>query len=340
MTFSDLSRAVYRRVKLGDVPSSVDSTRIQQFINLWYRRILAMPGMDQFRDTTLTFATVNLQKFYGLPQALQKERDIYDLTNQRRILPKTVDWLRNVDPGLTATSSFSQYWIPFPGWGAQLVQPAATGVGLWVASSSASDTTQKVYLETTRVGGVIGGTAVSAGTTLTGITRVQIGALTDHNEIVKFYVDAVGVGAISVYDAASSGNLLSTIPIGRTNARYYMIQLYPTPGAAVTLSVDCQRSIQDMVQATEEPLWPEDFHEALLHLGTYEEWLNRADDRAGRPDPNNPLKGTGEYGRGMDIVRDLRHFVLTSPDDIPVQRGPRGTSQRMSRLGGSFPAGT
>lgn len=296
--------------------------------------------MDQLRDTTVTFATVASQKKYGLPQALVKIRDIYDVTNQRRVLPKTLDYVRNVDPGLTAISSFVENWIPLNGWGAELAELAATGVGLWVASSSASDTTQKAYLETTRLGGISGGTAVSGGTALNGTTRVQVGALTDHVEIVKFYVDTVGLGAISVFDAASNGNLLSTIQIGRTSARFYMIQLYPTPGAAVTLSVDCQRAIQDLVQATEEPLLPEDFHEALVHLATHEEWVNRDDSRAGAPDPRNANRGTGEYGRGMQIVSELRHYVLTSPDDIPVQRGPRGQSQRVSRLGGNFPAGT
>lgn len=329
MTFAQISQAVYRRVKLADTPSSTDSTRIQQFINLWYRELLATPGMDQLRDTTLTFATVNTQKKYGLPQALVKVRDIYDLTNQRRILPRTLDYIRNVDPGLTATSSFVENWVPLNGWGAEAVELTSTGVPLYVVSSSASDTTQKAYVETVRLGGVSGGTAVSAGTAVNGTTRVQIGTLSDHIEVVKFYIDLVGVGAISLYDAAAAGNLLSTIQIGRTSARYYMIQLYPTPGAAVTLSVDCQRSIQDMVQPTEEPLLPEDFHHALVHLATYEEWMNRSDDRA-----------KAEYGRGVKIVGDLRHYVLTSPDEIPVQRGPRGVPQRVSRLGGYYPAGT
>lgn len=329
MTFSDLSKAVYRRVKLADTPSPTDSTRIQQFINLWYREILALPGMDQLRDTTLTFATVAAQKKYGLPQALTKIRDIYDLANQRRVLPRTMDYIRNVDPGLSSTSSTVENWIPLNGWSAEAQELTSTGVGLWAVSSSASDTAQKVYVETTRLGGVTGGTAVAAGTTLTGTTRVAIGSLTDHIEIVKFYVTAVGVGTISLYDAATNGNLLSTIQIGKTSARYYMIQLWPTPGAAVTLSVDCQRSIQDLVQSTEEPLLPEDFHHALIHLATYEEWLNRGDSRA-----------KDEYGRGMKIVGDLRHYILTSPDQIPVQRGPRGTMERISRLGGYYPAGT
>ncbi len=337
MTFSDISKAVYRRVKLADTPSSTDSTRIQQFINLWYREILAMPGMDQLRDTTITFATVATQKKYGLPQALVKIRDVYDLSNQRRVLPRTLDYLRNVDPGLTATSSTVENWIPLNGWGAEAVELTSTGVGLWAVSSSASDTTQRVFVETTRLGGVSGGTAVSAGTLITGTTRVQIGSLTDHVEIVKFYISAAAVGTISLYDAASNGNLLSTIQIGRTSARYYMIQVYPTPGAAITLSVDCQRSIQDMVQATEEPLLPEDYHHILVHLACYEEWLNRDDTRALReynPDPR------GIKGHANILLDNLRHFLLTSPDEIPVQRGPRGTPQRVSRLGGYFPAGS
>ncbi len=337
MTLQEISKAVYRRVKLSDTPSTADSTRIQQFINLWYREILARPGMDQLRDTTVTFATVASQQKYGLPQALVKVRDIYDLTNQRRVFPKTMDYLRNVDPGLSATSSTVLNWIPLNGWGAEAVELTSTGVGLWAVSSSASDTTQKVYVETTRLGGVRGGTAVSAGTTITGLTRVQIGTLADHVEIVKFYTDAVAVGTLSLYDAASAGNLLSTIQIGRTSARYYMIQLYPTPGAAVTLSVDCQRAIQDLVQATEEPLLPEDYHHVLVHLACYEEWLNRDDPRATReynPDPR------GTKGHANILLENLQHFLLTSPDEIPVQRGPRGHSQRVSRLGGYYPAGT
>ena len=89
MNFLSISQAVYRRVKLSDTPSTADTTRIQQFINLWYREILAMPGMDRFRDTVLTFATVATQKQYGLPQALTRIRDLYDTTNQRRIHPQT-----------------------------------------------------------------------------------------------------------------------------------------------------------------------------------------------------------------------------------------------------------
>lgn len=329
MNFLALQKAVYRRVKLADSPSAGDQTRIKEFINQRYRKLLSKPGMDQFRDTTLTFTTVSAQKKYGLPQALSSVRDVYDLTNQRRILPKTVDWLRNVDPGLSATSSYTEFWIPINGWAATAVELTSTGVGLWAVSDSAADTTQKAYVETTRLGGVRAGTAVSAGTTLTGTTRVAIGSQTDHIEVVKFYLDTVPAGNVSLYDAAANGNLLSTITIGRTNARYYMLQLYPTAGAAVTITVDGQRAIQDLVQDTEEPLFPEDYHMALVHGACYDEWQNRDDDRA-----------KADLAEMNELLKDLRHKVLNTPDDIPVQRGPRGTAERVSRLGGSYPAGT
>lgn len=337
MNFGAIQTAVYRRVKLADSPSATDATRIKQFINLWYRNVLASPGMDRCRDTTLTFATIVNQKKYGLPQAISKVRSIFDLTNQRRIWPRTLDYVRNVDPGLTAVSSYTENWIPLNGWGAEAQELTSTGVPLYVVSDNAGDTTQKVFVETTRLNGVRAGTAVSGGTAVNGTTRVQIGTLSDHIEVVKFYSDIAPTGTLSLYDAASNGNLLSQITPGRTQARYFMIQLYPTPSAAVTLSVDCQRSMEDLVNSTEEPLFHEDFHTLLVHLACYEEWTVRDDSRALRefnPDPRGP-KGTANR-----IWDSLRQYMDTDPDAIPVQRGARGTPERVSRSGGYFPAGT
>src|SRR5206468_1068534 len=144
----------------------------------------------------------------------------------------------------------------------------------------------------------------------------------DHIEVVKFYLDAVGAGTISLYDAAAAGNLLSSITPGRTSARYYMLQLYPTPSAAVTLSVDCQRAIQDLVNPTEEPLLHEDFQMALVHGAAYDEWRTRSDDRA-----------KIERAEMEEVLSDLRQYVLTNPDEIAVQRGPRGSESNPSRLG-------
>lgn len=327
MTFLEIQQKVFRRAKLQDVPSTVDQVRIRDFINQRYRQLLTKPGMDQLRDTTFTFQTVPGQQKYGMPQSLSGIRDLYDLTNQRRVLPRTVDWLRNVDPGLTAISSFVENWIPIPGWGAELVELPRTGTPLYVVSDSAADTTQQVFVETMRAGGVRAGTA--AAVALTGTTPVQIGTFVDHVKVVKFYLDSAPAGNVSLQTLAVGGTLLSQITIGRTNARYYMLQMYPTPGASVTISVDGQRAIQDMVNPTEEPLIPEDFQMLLVHGAMYDEWRNRDDSRA-----------NDELAEWTVIVTDLRHKLMNTPDMIWVQRGPRGTAERVSRLGGYFPAGT
>lgn len=327
MTLLQLQQAVYRRVKLTDSPSAADITRITQFLNLWYRRILASPGMDRLRDTPFTFTTEARQAQYGLPQALTKIRSLYDAANQQRILPMSLEELRSRDPGLTATSALVERYIPLNGWSATRVVLATTGVGLWAVSDSASDTTQGLSVETIRLGGVRAG--LSSSTILTGTTRVQIGTKTDHVEVVKCFLDVVPVGTVSLYDAASSGNILAQITPGRTSARYFMIQLYPSPSAVITISADAQRAIEDLVRATEEPLLPEDFHHVLIHGATYEEWQNRSDPRA-----------KDEYTETQRILSDMRHALLTSPDAIPVQRGPQDESQWTSRLGGYYPSGT
>jgi hypothetical protein len=327
MTLLQIQQAVYRRVKLLDSPSASDVTRITQFVNLWYRRILASPGMDRLRDTALTFTTVAGQAQYGLPQALTKIRSLYNIANQQRILPLSLEDLRTRDPGLTATSSLVERWLAVNGWSATRVVLATTGVGLWAVSDSASDTTQGLSVETIRLGGVRAG--LSTSTILTGTTRVQIGTLTDHVEVVKVFLDAAAVGTVTLYDAASSGTVLAQITPGRTSARYFMIQLYPSPSAALTINVDAQRAIEDLVRPTEEPLLPEDYHHVLMHGAAYEEWQNRSDPRA-----------KDEWAETQRILSDLRHALLTSPDDIPVQRGPQNQSPWTSRLGGQYPAGT
>jgi hypothetical protein len=324
MNLLSLQQAVYRRVKLADSPSSADVTRITQFINLWHRRILAAPGMDRLRDTTLTFNTVVGQAQYGLPQALTRIRNLYDLVNQRRILPMAVEELRTLDPGLTAVAATVYRWLPLNGWAATQQILTQTGVPLWAVSSSASDTTQNVYVEAIRLGGVRAG--MVGPTTLNGTTRVQVDSNTDYIDVVKFFANTVPVGVISLYDAQTNGNLLAQITPGRTQARYFMIQLYPSPSAVLTISVDCQRAIEDLTLPQEDPLLPEDYHQVLVHAACYEEWLNRSDDRA-----EKELQDT------TALIAQMRHYLLTNPDEIPVQRGSRGWGERMSRLGGYYP---
>lgn len=319
MTFAQILADVYRRTNLPATPSTADATRIKAFANETHREVLTAPGLDRLRDDTLTFASVSGTKVYAIGQAVARVKDIFDQsTNQWRLRQLDLDDLRTFDPGLTATGS-SDRWVPL-GYRQVAQHPATTGV--WAASSSASDTTPVVHVEGVRTGGY---RTVDQSATLTGTSRVQLGAFTDYVEIDKFYASAVGVGTISLYDAAVAGNELARISIGFTSARYLTIQLYPTPAAAITYTVDYTREMLDLVQDSDEPFLPVDFHD-LIGLGARtKEYEFRADAR---------LSVTQQ--QYVKRRSDLFQWVANPPDYRPVPG--RGLIGR-SNLGGFYPAG-
>lgn len=324
MNLTTIQKRIYRRCGLSDTPATADVTRILDFINEWYRETLSAPGLDSLRETTLTLTTVAGQAQYGLPQAISRVHDpIFDVTNQRCIYEKSLEWLRMVDPGLTATSATVDYWIPFKGWGATAQQLATTGKPLYVVSDSASDGAgTTAHVETVRLGGIRAGDTSVA---MNGVTRAQLGSKSDHIEVTKFWLTVAAVGTVSLYDASSSGNLIAQITPGRTNARYFMLQFYPTVSAALSLSIDCQRTIEDLTLPFEEPLLHEDYHWLLVYGPLSEEMEKRDSDQAEKYEK-----------RARKLISDLRHNLY--PQEIAVQRGPEGQPERVSRLGGWFPA--
>jgi hypothetical protein len=308
-----------RRLNYQDVPAAAVTARLTAFINQRHRQILAMPGMDQLRDESITFQTVANQPTYAMGPAVSRIKTIYDsVTNQIKLEEQTLQWLRAIDPRL-ASFGPPGYWVPLSIKQTQ-AQPATTG--LWAVSSSASDT-QNVFLETTRTGGY---SHVAPATTLTGVTRVQIGTLTDHVSVDKFYLATPAAGTVSLYDAVVSGNLLATIPIGATYARYLWIQLWPTPAGVYTYSVDYTREIHDMVNPSDQPLLPPDFH-SLLSVGA------RLDEYEKLDDSRRSLM-QDQWDKG---IKRLQHYVLNS-GDLVIIPGERSRAGR-SNLGPNFPAG-
>lgn len=320
MTFNQIELDVFRRLNYADSPASAVKTRIDGFINQRHRRILSMPGLSRLRDDTLPLTTIANTATYAMGPAVSRIKAIFDAaTNQTRLTERTLSWVRTVDPG--SNPGTPEAWIPLSLRQVQTQPSAATG--LWAVSTSASDT-QNVFIETVRTGGY---PHQSSATALTGTTRVQIGTLTDHIEIDKFYVSAAAAGAISLYDAAAQGNELARIPIGGTYGRYLTIRLWPTPSSAWTFSVDYTRELYDMVNATDEPLLPPDFHYLLAVGARIDEYEKLDDDRA--------VKAQGEWDRG---IARLQNYVLNSPDYIIV---PGGASQvKESNLGSWYPAGS
>lgn len=322
VTFNEILADLYRRLNFDSAPATTVSTRLKAFTNQRHRQILTMPGMEQLRDSPvpMTFASVASQATYALGPNVARIKDIYDgNTNQLKLTERSLQWLRTMDPRSTSTGT-PESWIPMSFAQVQTQPSAATG--LYVKSTSASDgASTTAYIETTRTGGYRASSSVAMG----GVTGTLIGTLTDHIAVEKFYLSVAAVGTVTLETAASGGTVLATIPIGQTMGRYRIIQLWPIPSSVWTYSVDFTREIADMVNATDEPLLPSDFH-YLLSLGARIDEYEKMDD-----DRRVPL--LRDWKTGTDA---LKNFVINNPDYFFV---PGGRVSLGSNLGGMYPAG-
>lgn len=318
MNLSSILAELYRRTDMNatSIPASI-VTRMTAFVNTTHRQLLSTPGLDVLRDDQLTFASVATQARYGLPPAISRIEGITDRTTMLKLSQSALSEIRAMDPGLVQTGPPDTY----VNLGYQQVanQPSAA-TGLWAVSTSAGDV-QNCFIETVRTGGY---ERVGAATVLTGVARVALGALTDHIEVVKFYLDSAAVGAVSLYDAAVAGNELARIPIGGTYARYLAIHLYPTPASAITYYVDYVREVPDMANASDEPLLPQDFHYLLVEGALLKEWTKLDDTRRSA--------ALTDYNKGLAA---LKYFVNCPPDFLPSRNGSR---RERSRFGAYFPA--
>lgn len=302
MNLSSLLSDLYRRLDYTSSPPTAITTRLTSFVNTTHRQILGAPGMDLFRDDTITFASVAGQAVYGLPPAISRIEALTDRTTMLKLVQRSLGDIRAIDPGLVQTGP-SDVFIN-RGWQQVQTQPSAA-TGLWVVSSSASDTTQSVKVETVRTGGY----EYAGAATVNGTTRVQVGTFTDHLDVTKCYLSAAAVGTISLYDAAAAGTELARIAIGATYARYLAIQLYPTPASAITYFVDYVRDIPDMVNATDEPLLPQDFHWVLVEGALLKEWTKLDDTRR--------TAAQTDYTKGVNA---LKYFANCPADFLPSRR--------------------
>lgn len=271
MTFLELQNDVLDRLQYDNTQAtSGPRTRMKRLLNQGQRRLLSDPRYTKVRDSSLEFATVASQPTYGLLPSIGKIKRIFDAaTNNPPLARQSPAWLRRDTQANLATGTPLAY-IPY-GLHPVFRRPVSTGTGIWAASSSASDTTQKINLEAVRVGGY---PRTTIQVQLTGTTRVQVGSRTDYVDFQSITLDAVCVGDVSVYDAATGGNVLGIIPIDQLLARYYLIQLYPVPSSVITYTVECQLAIADMVLNVDQPLIPADFHHLLSAYAIHEELVS------------------------------------------------------------------
>lgn len=320
MNLGTMLTTLYSRLGYASSPAAAVTTRLTGYLNEVQQELLSEPGMARWlarNEPPLTFATVASQPVYGLP--LVRIDAITDRTNLRKLQAASLDWYRTVEPSPTTVTGLPQVWIPL-GTIAVAMQPSAA-TGLWAASSSASDTSQTISVETVRTGNL---PSVEAAVTLTGTTRVQINSLTDHLQVTKIYLSAACAGAVTLYDASTGGNALAVIPIGQTESRYLGIALWETPAQALTYTVDGERAMRDLSASTEEPPFPASFHRIYLDGATAKEYQFKDDSRASQ-----------FLQRYIRDLNQIRYALTCPPDYLPVSGG--GAPDESSRYGAWYP---
>jgi hypothetical protein len=321
MTFAALLAELYEDLGFQSSPASAVVTRIKRAVNTAHESIHAEPGLASLRYGTLTVASVASQARYGLSNVAQV-RAFTEATNDRRLQARSLSWYRSRNPDPASNEGVPEVYIPL-GQVAVAQVPVSTGTGLWIVSSSASDTVPTVTVDAIRVGGYPHSPSAA---TVNGLTRVQIGGgsgLTDYIDVTQFQLSAACVGDISLYDASSSGNLLAVIPRGQTSSRYWGFILSPTPSSAVTYTVDVEHEILPLVNDTDEPLLPQLFHRLPGIKARMKEYEGKDDTRY--------TVAEKEY------ARELQKLKYSLVGDVTVPGG--ASTEEGSNLGAWFPAG-
>ena len=317
MTFDQIAQGVYRRTgKDTASPPSLTAVRVKAYINQAHRHLLSKPGMGRFKYGLQPFSSVADQSRYALVN-VAGVRGITDTTNDCPLSPLSVSEYRRVNPDPTASSGTPQHYVFF-GYEPVAKQPADASA-LYVKSTSASDTTQVLYLG----GDYTGGYNLEASVTLTGTTAVLVStAVGTFERIRKCYLSAVCVGTVTLHEDSSVGTELARIAIGHTQTRYWIGELTPRPAAINTYVADIELATVDMVNATDTPRIPEDFHDLIELRATMDE-LTKTDD-------GRYVVVEKEYRERM---KDLRYWLGTQTDgDAPPCEH--------SSLGPWFPAGS
>lgn len=266
MQLSEIQGQVYDKLQLSATPPAAVVTRVLRYINRWHRKGLTAKITNRLRRVQVPLASVADQWAYGIgldPILYITERD-----NDLKLLKKTETWWRTRYADPSNFSGTPRYWVPL-GYTRVSVQPSDASE-LFAISTSAADTTQTIYVEAIRTSGA----PVSLSVTLTGTTGVSLDtSITDVVGVVDVYLSASCAGTVTLREDSGTGTALSTITPSRTYPRYNRFALAPTPSAAITYYLEGVAPIVQMANATDEPLFPEDFHDILVDGAVYDDWI-------------------------------------------------------------------
>ena len=322
MNLGQMLAATYDDLNYSPQPSPDVQVRIARWINEAHQHVLRLPSLTGLRNATFGLTSEDSRGFYGLPQMFERMDAIVQQSNNARLVMRTKDWFRSVDPGENSNGN-PYVWVP-EGLHPVFRLPDATGI--WAASTSAADTTQVVRL----LGASShGDEQAEASATLTGTSRVAIGSVTDYSDVREWSVSSTCAGVVSLYDAASSGNELARIPVGKTSVQYDCIRLWPTPSAALDYTIDGQALIYELVNSDDVPMLPVSYHDMLPCYARFRQYKKSGDSE----------RAAMEQAEWQNWIGRLQSFVEFPSDYRPVAGSINQDTFRWSNLpGGWYPA--
>lgn len=317
MTFGEIVDDIISDIRVSSTDTD-NRARVEAYVNRGHQRILRDPTIGKLRDGTLTFSTEAGRSSYGFVQAMSRIDYLTQQSNNRILPPKSLGFLRQIDPGQTMTGT-PTWWIDM-GYQPVFRQPESTG--LW-AVSNAADTTQVVHV---RGADASGDEVPDASVTLTGTTRVQIGTTANYRLVSSFTLTAAATGTVRLYDASTGGNELARLPPGRLSNKWKIGRLWPTPSAALDYVVDGQLAIYTMVDEFDVPMFPEEFHDVLFDYGLWR-WYRFVSD----------VRRAKEAKDDFDLqVAKLRSYAGYPPNYHP-RLANRPLTTTWNNLGGWYP---
>lgn len=318
MLLSAIRAECYQRLNFGTSPTSDVVTRLDAFINSAIREILADPICSKLRNDTVPLTTNANDSMFAAPQAVVDIKRIVDRGNQFELHECDQAWIRSQDPGrLVSGTTPTNYAVV--GYQKPVAKQPSGSSQIYVQSSSGADTTQTAYIEVMTHNGYTRQSSV----VLTGLTPVALGP-TNTDMVIDFYLSAVATGDVSITEG-SGGIELAKVGIGKYRAKYCVLEFFPQTSAAITLYADVQWAVTDLVNATDEPLIPDEFQEAIIHKVRAREYNKRE---------KTALAKAAE----MDAIPSMNHLKFY----MHARRGKsnEGRPSRWSQLGPYYVAGS
>jgi hypothetical protein len=325
MTFGDMQKYVYRRTGHADTPDSSISTRIKQFLNERLRELLTMEGLEIFRRQIFTLASNTSDTIYAVPQAINRIIGIHTRDNDYALSYMPLHEYRIYQPDPVNMQGTPSWYVEL-GPSAIAKQPSAAAE-ISVKSSVAGDTAITPYYEFITENNY---QRAVTGTKLNGTTAVSADtAIKNVTQISNFFISDTAAGEVTLYQAGDTSLdfiELAAIPIGQTRAVYTKIALIPKPSAADTYHIDAEVTAKDLVQGTDKPPIPEDFHWVICQGALIDEFQKQEKERESKRSELAWFNG----------IKALKNYVYNRADYIPVIGGIK--RRGISRLGPFYPA--